>query len=275
MAAVDTIISGRIAHGLQIRGIHSETHIPLHKACSRDFIPVDRSHIPTAKTALQWLRLRHLADKLSPLQDCELGLLIGYDCPLALAPLEVNRGPFAQKTKLGWSITGPSNPHLDRLGNQSFVHRVVVKEMPKPPATDVLKILESDFNEKGYEDKNVSQDDVRFIQLLSNNIQREDMHYEVPFMSSTPLSLPNNKRLAIVGLQNLKKKFKNNKQYCNHYKTFMEAIISRDDSLISVPSIKEAKDLITEAQRLCKRGGLCLHKLNSNKQEVLSCADPS
>lgn len=77
MTAIDTIVSSRITHGLQIRGIHSETHIPLHKANSRDFIPVDRSHIPTAKTALQWPHLTHLADKLSPLQDCdcELGIV--------------------------------------------------------------------------------------------------------------------------------------------------------------------------------------------------------
>lgn len=91
MTAVNTIIASKIAHGLQIRGIHSETHVQLDKAYSRDFIPVDRSHIPTDKTALQWSHLRHLADKLSPLQDCEVGLLIGYDCPLALAPLEVNQ----------------------------------------------------------------------------------------------------------------------------------------------------------------------------------------
>ena len=120
-------------------------YCPMPKAHSRDFIQVDRSHIPTDKTALQWPHLRHLADKLSPLQDCE----VGYDCPLALAPLEVIRGdgnePFAQRNKLGWSITGSSNPHLDRPGSQSFVHRVAVKEMPMPSAADILKVIESDF----------------------------------------------------------------------------------------------------------------------------------
>ena len=52
------------------------------------------------------------------------------------------------------------NPHLDRQGSQSFVHRVAMKEMPAPPATDVLKALESDFTERTHEDKYVSQDDV-------------------------------------------------------------------------------------------------------------------
>lgn len=439
MTAIDTIIASKIARGLQVRGIHSENHIQLRQAYTRDFIPVDKSHIPTEKTALLWPHLKHLADKLSPLQDCDVGLLIGYDCPSALAPMEVITGsknePFAQRTELGWSITGSSNPHLDRQGSQSFVHRVAVKEIPAPSATDVLKTLESDFNERNYEDKYVSQEDVVFIQLLSGNIkQKEDGHYEMPlpFKGSTLPSLPNNKKLATIRLQHLKKKLKANKQYYDHYKAFMEEMIKRgdaepvtttpegetvwyiphhgvyhpqkpdklrvvfdcsakfcgvslndtlltgpdlinslvgvlcrfrkevvavicdiekmfhqffvspearnylrflwwdgadletepqeyrmtvhlfgaasspgcanfglkylaqqhksdhpsasafveknfyvDDGLTSVPSIKEAKKLIIEAQKLCKRGGLRLHKFNSNKKEVLNCVDPS
>lgn len=114
------------------------------------------------------------------------------------------------------------------------MHRVAVKEMPTPAAVDVLKILESDFNERGCEDKYVSQDDVHFIQHLSDNIkQREGGHYELPlpYKSSTLPPLPNNKRQAIVRLQNLKRKLKTNKQYYDHYKTFMEEIISRGDEV--------------------------------------------
>lgn len=101
----------------------------------------------------------------------------------ALAPLEVITGdedePFAQRTMLGWNIIGSANPHLDRKGNESFVLRVAVKEVPV--ATDVLKVLESDFNESSYEDRYVSQDDVRFIQLLNDNIkQKRDGHFEIP-----------------------------------------------------------------------------------------------
>lgn len=52
--------------------------------------------------ALLWPHLEHLADKMPSLQDCEVGLLIGYDCPSALALLEAVIGgedePFAQYT---------------------------------------------------------------------------------------------------------------------------------------------------------------------------------
>lgn len=439
MTAVNTVLSSKSIRGLQVRGLHSEKHLKVQQAYTRGFIPVDKSYIPTGKTALLWPHLKHLADQLPSLQDCEVGLLIGYDCPSALAPLEVVIGgenePFAQRTELGWSIIGSSNPHLDRQGSQSFVHRITVKEMPAPPVTDVLKALESDFNEKTCEGRYVSQDDVHFIQFLSNNIrQKGDGHLEMPlpFKNSSPPLLPNNKRLAIVRLQGLKRKLKANKQYHDHYKTFMEEIISKgnaelaptpiagetvwylphhgvyhpnkpdklrvvfdcsakfcgvslndtlltgpdlinplvgvlcrfrkeavaiicdiermfhqflvtpesrnylrflwwehgelerepqdyrmavhlfgaasspgcanfglkylarqhavnhpaasafieknfyvDDGLVSVASVKEAKTLITDAQELCKRGGLRLHKFNSNWKEVLVCVDPS
>lgn len=439
MTAIDTIISSKNVRGLQVRGLHSKNHIQLQQAYSRDFIPVDKSYVPTKETALLWPHLRHLADKLPPLQDCDVGLLIGYDCPAALTPLEVIIGdknqPFAQRSNLGWSIIGSSNPHLDRQGSQSFVHRLTVKELPIPSTTDVLKALESDFTERTYEDKYVSQNDVHFIQFLSDNItQKKDGHYEMPlpFKGNSPPNLPNNKRLATVRLQCLKKKLKTNKQYYDQYKTFMEETINKgdaepapttftgetewylphhgiyhprkpdklrvvfdcsakfhgvslndtlltgpdlinplvgvlcrfrkeavaiicdiermfyqfsvtpesrnylkflwwkdgdlekepqeyrmavhlfgaasspgcanfglkhlarqhkatyplastfveknfyvDDGLVSVPSVEEAKKLITESQELCKRGGLRLHKFNSNEEAALACLDPS
>ena len=237
MTSVDTVIASKATCGFRVREFNSETCVQLKQAYTRDFIPVDKSHIPTRETALQWPHLKRLANKLHPLQHCEVGLLIGYDCPSALAPLEVITGtetePFAQRTALGWSIIGSANPHLDRRDCQSFVHRVAVKEMPMPPVTDVLKALESDFSERSYEDKFVSQDDVRFVQLLCGTIrQREDGHYEMPlpFKDNNPPALPNNNRLATIRLEHLKKKLKSHTQYFDHYKAFMEETISKGDA---------------------------------------------
>lgn len=73
-----------------------------------------------------------------------------------------------------------------------------MKKVSVPSVNDVLKVLESDFNEKGYEDKYVSQEDVRFIRLLSDNIKhKDDGHFQLPlpFKSSSPPFLPNNKKL--------------------------------------------------------------------------------
>ncbi|XP_027879371.1 uncharacterized protein LOC114148348 [Xiphophorus couchianus] len=237
MVSVDTPVSSQNVYDLQVRSFFSDNYIRLRQAYTRDFIPVDTSCIPSRSTALQWPHLKHLAGKMPALQDCEVGLLIGFDCPSALAPLEVVVGgenePFSQRTALGWSIIGAANPHVDRQGNQRFVHRVMVKEMPAPLASDVLRVLELDFNEKGPEGKCVSQDDIRFIQLLSENItQKDDGHLEMPLPFKTPCLpvLSNNKRLAIVRLQHLKRRLKRNYQFNNHYKTFMESIISCGDA---------------------------------------------
>lgn len=237
MTTTDTVTPSNKVSGLQVRGLQGGKCIKVQQAYTCDFIPVDKAYIPTRKTALQWPHLKHIANELPPLQSCDIGLLIGYDCPLALAPLEVIIGtenePFAQKTELGWSIIGLCNPHLDRQGSQSFIYRVSLKELSVPSANDVLKVLESDFNEKGYEDKYVSQEDVRFIRLLSDNIKhKEDGHFQLPlpFKSISPPSLPNNKKLAMVRLQHLKKKLKSNQQYCDHYKAFMEEMFSKGDA---------------------------------------------
>ncbi|KAI7806542.1 hypothetical protein IRJ41_007791 [Triplophysa rosa] len=224
MTTTDTLTTSHKIRGLRVRGLQSKKYIQIPQAYTCDFIPVDKAYIPTKKTALQWPHLKHIAHEMPPLQSCDIGMLIGYDCPSALAPLEVITGvdnePFAQKTSIGWSIIGLCNPHLDRQGNQSFVHRVTVKEVLVPSANDVLKVLESDFNEKHPEDKHVSQEDIRFIRLLSDNVQhKEDGHYQLPLQE-----------LAMARLQHLKKRLKNNQQYYESYKTFMEEMCNKGEA---------------------------------------------
>lgn len=72
--AVNTVIASKTVSGLHVCGLNSETRIQIQQAYTRDFIPVDKSHIPTKNTALQWPHLSHLANKFPPLQDCEVGL---------------------------------------------------------------------------------------------------------------------------------------------------------------------------------------------------------
>ena len=109
MTSTETIQCRRF-NNLQIRGLKSLTKIPLPVTYSRQFIPAHRSHIPTRDTAKQWPHLQALEREIPPDLKCEVGLLIGYNCPQALAPIDhiIGTGsqPFAQKTELGWSIVG-------------------------------------------------------------------------------------------------------------------------------------------------------------------------
>ncbi|ROI37047.1 von Willebrand factor A domain-containing protein 5A [Anabarilius grahami] len=144
MYAKLTVIPCEKLLNLQVRGYHSKQRIALPPVFTREFIPANKSHIPTFETALKWPHLERLADKLPPLLEYEVGLLIGYNCQQALLPREVLAGtenqPYAQLTDFGWSIVGCSY----QVHNQSDVigtsHRVIVREVtPTVQQSVVLK----------------------------------------------------------------------------------------------------------------------------------------
>lgn len=247
--------------GLQVRGINSDTKIKLPTTYTRDYIPSNRSHIPTSATARAWPHLEHLADEMSPELDCEIGLLIGYNCPQALLPRDVIMGdedqPYVQRSALGWSIIGCSNTDLDcshedeigvshriivkqvlpatKLSSElksevKFVCRTQVKEIITP--SDILKVFESDFTERTSEEVSISQEDIKFLAKLKEGIkQKSNGHYEMPLpFKEERSSLPNNKACAEHRLKCLEKRLRRDDQYRNDYVEFMEDIISRGDA---------------------------------------------
>lgn len=216
------IVSSHKLIDLQVRGMNSETRIKLPTTYTRDYIPANRSHIPTSKTAENWFHLKHLSKEMAPKLDCEVGLLIGYNCPQALLPLEVVSGerdqPFAQKTLLGWSIIGYSHSESDYEDEIGVSHRVIVKQvLPTVKSSEeikaevlfvnrnkvkevitpaeIMKVLEMDFVERTIEEESMSQEDLMFLSKVKEGIkQKEDGHFEMPlpFKEERP-DLPNNK----------------------------------------------------------------------------------
>ncbi|XP_062597834.1 uncharacterized protein LOC134259249, partial [Saccostrea cucullata] len=168
--------------------------------------------------------LKELSNELPPLQLCEVGLLIGYNCPQALVPKRILTGnenqPYGIQTLLGWSVVGYTD-HTDR--DVSVVcHRTSVKELHSCTPRDVIKTLEKDFAHDKNEDIKISQDDIAFLNFMKENIQQhEDKHLEMPLPFKEQPSLPNNKSLALIRLNHLKRKLKRDQTYQEHYKTFM------------------------------------------------------
>ena len=113
-------------YGLRARGYRSGDIMKLPPAYVRPSVPTDRSHIPTDETAKRWPHLQHIANKLLPLLDIDISLLIGYNCTAALDLLEripsAHNGPFALKTVLGWSIIGES-----RDKNHAICYRTITE----------------------------------------------------------------------------------------------------------------------------------------------------
>ncbi|XP_049331584.1 uncharacterized protein LOC125799285 [Astyanax mexicanus] len=259
LASKQTVIPSHKLAGLQVRGFYSSKKIPLPVTYSRDFIPASLSHIPTPKTARAWSHLEHLAEEIAPLIDCEIGLLIGYNCSQALLPREIVSGkddePFAVRTDLGWSIVGCVNPCVDYGDAIGSSHRIIVKQVtPEVQSdsdltsqvqyicrtqvkevivpTDVLKVLELDFSERNVEDAHFSQDDLLFITKMEEGIktQRKGARkMPLPFKEDRP-HLPNNLKCANHRLRCLKRRFEKDKKYHEDYVAFMKDIISCGDA---------------------------------------------
>ncbi|KAL7876824.1 hypothetical protein SRHO_G00034670 [Serrasalmus rhombeus] len=190
-------------------------------------------HIPTCESAKKWAHLSDIADEIQPYKDCEIGLLIGYNCPRAMAPKQVILGgddePFAIRTDLGWSVVGRS-PAMDSPPLTSLCHRISVKEVPLVTPADVIRVLESDFKDGRDDSKTVSQDYVMFLNKLGCGIQKNtEGHYEMPLPFKRRPSLPDNKNLAILRLNHLKRKLSKDQKYKEHYVKFMEDVISKGD----------------------------------------------
>ena len=102
MHAENKVISCEKINGLLVRGYDSCERIALPVTYTRDILPANRDHIQTANVARMWPHLECVASKLMVPESCEIGLLIGYNCPKALIPKEIiapkRDGPFGQKT---------------------------------------------------------------------------------------------------------------------------------------------------------------------------------
>ena len=125
---------------------------------------------------------------MPPLLDCEVGLLIGFNCSTALTPRQVISGegdqPIAIRTDLGWSVVGKLGP-TDTTDVTGFCHRISLKEAPPATPRDILNILERDFADSKHGDVSVSQENIQFLNFMENSITFNSKgHLEIPLTSN-------------------------------------------------------------------------------------------
>ncbi|XP_026015330.1 uncharacterized protein LOC113016608 [Astatotilapia calliptera] len=235
MIGRDVIVKSQRVSGLCVRGYRSSLLIDLPPAYAKDCIPVNRAHIPTCETAKRWNHLSKVIEEIPPLQDCEVGLLIGYNCARAMAPRDVITGgddePYAIRTDLGWSIVGGTSTCPDTSSTAGQCFRVAVRELPPVTPADAIRILESDFKDAKEDGKPVSQEDILFLDKLKNHIEKNSLgHYEMPLPFKERPTLPDNKQLAVIRLSHLKRKLLKDEGYKEQYIKFMEEVIERGDA---------------------------------------------
>ena len=140
-----------------------------------------------------------------------------------MAPQKVIVGgdeePYGIETDLWWSIVGYSPARLDIPRSNSICHRLAVEELP--PA-DAICILESDFKDTSEESKNVSQDDILFLNKMEENIKENNLgHYEMPLPFKERPALPNNTQLVMTRLNHPKRRLSKDKTFHRHDTDFM------------------------------------------------------
>lgn len=235
MMSKNAVVSSEKVSGLLVRGYCSSTFIQLPPAYTKDHIPANREHIPTCETAKCWSHLSPIIDEIPSLLNCEVGLLIGYNCPRALAPKQVILGkdnePYAIQTELGWSIVGSSDPSFLTDATSSLCHRITIREIPTVTPMDAIRALESDFRDISGGDKTVSQEDIIFLDKLKEGIRKtEKGHYEMPLPFKERPHMPNNKQHAEIRLNQLKRKLERDERYRTDYIKYMNDIIERGDA---------------------------------------------
>ena len=177
--------------------------------------------------------------------------LIGSNCPNAIKPKQVIPGrssdPYAIHTLLGWGIIGPVTGHTNKeavdvschrvavmeIGNEElpshgFVVETLFKEIISPEA--VKRMFKRDFNEVKYvAQQTLSMDDRRFMAKVKQGItHRSDGHYELPLpLRNESLALPNNEKLAVHCLQQLKLRFQRDEKYKEGYSAFMNDMVKK------------------------------------------------
>jgi hypothetical protein len=209
-------ISCKKSDKLLVQSFYGGPAIQLPSTFSRDYIPAERSHIPTPDKALRCSHLKDIASEIPVEQQCEVGLLIGYNCPQVFIPRSVISGldhePFAIKSDLGWSIFGKTGSQAcsdavvtshrivtlpdndDSSRSIVFALNSSVKEIS---SDNVVEALESDFVEKHCEEKLLSQDDILFMSILDKGAFQEDSsHYSMPLPFKTRPCLPDNRKVA-------------------------------------------------------------------------------
>lgn len=170
-----------------------------------------------------------MADEMPDLLNCPVGLLIGYDCARALKPKQVISGedydPYAVKTDLGWSIVGSIKTWTISKDVTGVCHRISIRELPAITPASVIKALEADFLDTNPRENKISQEDIQFLQLLNGKIQHnKEGHLEMPLPFRERPQLPNNKQLATVRLEHLKRKMEKNPKFKEDYVKFMAGV---------------------------------------------------
>ena len=253
MGAIEQSVESERVKGLAVQAYGGGDILQLPPAFSRDIMPCDKSHVPSYDKVKDIPHLKFLENKLHTVGDnIEISLLIGYDSPLSLMPLEVVappkgiEGPYAIKTVLGWSVVGPIPKNFDfsncnlsvsypvtaldtgKLTHHSaFVYKTSIKESVSP--LQIKHMFDQDFASDQVSITDMSQDDLEFLSIMKGEVKSEQKRYQapLPFRGREEPNLPNNHDYAQMRFAKQCQKMSKNETYNADYRAFMKNILDK------------------------------------------------
>jgi len=200
--------------------------------------------------------------------------------------------PYAIRTLLGWGIIGPVTPVKDTQDgveeNEVTCNRIITQEVGDPESLhskfavssqakeilnpfQVKEMLELDFSERNTDGQALSQEDRRFLKIVTEGIyHREDGHYEMPLpLKDRNLRLPNNREMALRRLKNLKRRLASDKKYSNDYVNFMNTVIENGYAE-EVPALNEEEG--NQQVWYISHHGVCHPKKPNKIRVVFDCS---
>ena len=221
-------VSSKVVTGLQVSSLDGSGGVMLPSTFTIGKIPVTSSDIPDASIVQRW---RHLAGITIPAVKAEdVGLLIGCNCPLAMEPWDVvhceDGGPYAIKTRLGWTIVGPSDQKTNETSGGSIRVNRVGASAKEDIAKMLTKMYNSDFTEKTGSEPSQSVEDHLWEKRVSDSIEMRNGKYQIALpLKQEDVNMPNNRKMAERRVESLKRKFERDESFHQRYTECVEDLI--------------------------------------------------
>ena len=209
---------------LEVMDIDGNTFIEVPNVFSMTNLNVSADAITRQDEVDRWC---YLEDVKLPavLDDMAVGLLIGVDVPEALEIEEIirgqNGGPYAVKTKFGWTLNGPMG-QISAKGKHCY--KLNVSYNDDDLSEQLRQYFNRDFNESiADEQKMMSLEDRRALSVFQGSAQIVDGHYQIAIPWRNPeVCLPNNRPMAEHRLRQLRKRLIKDPDMLKKYSNFID-----------------------------------------------------
>ncbi|KAL0151744.1 hypothetical protein M9458_052970 [Cirrhinus mrigala] len=272
--------SGRRATNFVVESFDGKIKIKLPTLIECEMIPDDRAEIPTPEIARYFLHLRHVADKIPPLnENAQILILLGRDILRVHKVRQQYNGdhedPYAQRLDLGWVIVGdvcldrahkpPSvsvyKTHTLPNGRTSMLstcpNKIQVKETlnrkntHQPRSLDCAsqgeeteKLGATVFDSHPDDEKvALSVDDETFLDIMDKEVfvdQANSWVAPLPFCKHRR-RLPNNREMALRRLASLRRTLDRCTDMREHFLEFMGKVFENDHAE-TAPELEEHQE---------------------------------